>query len=114
MENNTQRRIHKYFFLIVFVSYFSAKFHLRECGNQQYTKRGRKKSPRKSQGSRKVTVQFLDHITKRLDNKFSEILLETPGRSKRGILNGLGSIWKTLTENLDASDGEYYDQCINK
>jgi hypothetical protein len=56
MENNTQRRIHKYFFLIVFVSYFSAKFHLRECGNQQYTKRGRKKSPRKSQGSRKVTV----------------------------------------------------------
>jgi hypothetical protein len=46
MENNTQRRIHKYFFLIVFVSYFSAKFHLRECGNQQYTKRGRKKNHR--------------------------------------------------------------------
>jgi hypothetical protein len=55
----------------------------------------------------KPHVQFLDHITKRLDNKFSEILLETPGRSKRGILNGLGSIWKTLTGNLDASDGEY-------
>jgi hypothetical protein len=62
----------------------------------------------------KPHVQFLDHIIKRLDNKFSEILLETPGRSKRGVLNGLGSIWKTLTGNLDSSDGEYYDQCINK
>jgi hypothetical protein len=62
----------------------------------------------------KPHVHFLDHIMKRLDNKFSEILLETPERSKRGILNDLGSIWKTLTGNLDASDGEYYDQCMDK
>jgi hypothetical protein len=44
----------------------------------------------------------------------NEILLETPERSKRGILNSLGSIWKTLTGNLDSSDGEYYDQRIDK
>jgi hypothetical protein len=34
VKNKTQRRIHKYFFS----HYFSAKFHPRECGNQQYTK----------------------------------------------------------------------------
>jgi hypothetical protein len=59
MENNTQRRIHKYFFLIVFVSYFSAKFHLRECGNQQYTKRGRKKIiEEKSRKSKNYNFHF--------------------------------------------------------
>ncbi|KAJ3642285.1 hypothetical protein Zmor_025085 [Zophobas morio] len=64
----------------------------------------------------KPHVKFLDQIIKRIDNKFSEILLETPEkfRFKRGIIDGLGSIWKAITGNLDAADGEYIEQCINK
>jgi hypothetical protein len=57
MKNKTQRRIHKYFFLIIFVSYFSAKITsegMRQPTTQQM--REKKKSSRKSQGSRKVTI----------------------------------------------------------
>lgn len=56
----------------------------------------------------------LDTISKRISNLLHNILLETPKRVKRGLLNGVGSIWKSITGNLDASDGEYYNQCIDK
>lgn len=56
----------------------------------------------------------LDTISKRISNLLRNIILETPTRVKRGLLNGLGSIFKSITGNLDSTDGEYYSQCINK
>lgn len=56
----------------------------------------------------------LDRISKRIQNQLRNIQLEFPTRFKRGILNGVGSIWKAITGNLDASDGEYFNQCIDK
>ena len=35
-------------------------------------------------------------------------------RSKRGIVNGLGTIVKTLTGNLDAEDGRKYDELFER
>ncbi|XP_050518951.1 uncharacterized protein LOC126893054 [Diabrotica virgifera virgifera] len=35
-------------------------------------------------------------------------------REKRGLINGIGSIWKSITGNLDSSDGEYFNECTNK
>lgn len=35
-------------------------------------------------------------------------------RNKRGILNGVGTVWKSITGNLDSTDGEYFNNCIDK
>lgn len=56
----------------------------------------------------------LDAISKRIGTSLQSIQLETPYRYKRGILNGIGSIWKTIAGNLDAADGEYFNSCIDK
>lgn len=56
----------------------------------------------------------LEIISKRIGNYLRNIQLETSHRQKRGILNGLGSIWKAISGNLDASDGEYFSDCIDK
>lgn len=53
-------------------------------------------------------------ISSRIGSQLRNIQLETPLRHKRGILNGIGTIWKAITGNLDASDGEYFNQCIDK
>lgn len=53
-------------------------------------------------------------ISKRIGSNIKTIQLETSYRYKRGILNGIGSIWKAITGNLDAADGEYFNDCINK
>lgn len=62
-------------------------------------------------------VSLLKQISSSVNLKFSEIMADTKNynpRKKRGILNGIGTIWKSITGNLDASDGEYFNECINK
>lgn len=54
------------------------------------------------------------NITKiKVQNKLSEIIPK-PHRIKRGLIDGLGSIFKSITGNLDASDGERYNNIINQ
>ena len=61
----------------------------------------------------KTHLSLLEQISKTIRTKFDEIYLDTK-RYKRGILNGIGTIFKSITGNLDAEDGEYYSNCINK
>ena len=35
-------------------------------------------------------------------------------RTKRGLINGLGSIFKSISGNLDYADGERYDKLIQE
>lgn len=58
-------------------------------------------------------ISLLTQISQSLQLKVEEIFADTK-RYKRGILNGIGTFWKAITGNLDASDGEYYTNCINK
>ncbi|XP_074026075.1 uncharacterized protein [Leptinotarsa decemlineata] len=48
-----------------------------------------------------------------VENKLIE-LIPHPMRNNRGIINGLGSIFKAISGNLDASDGERYEKLIQK
>ena len=61
----------------------------------------------------KTHLSLLTQISKTIQSKFDEVFLDTK-RYKRGILNGIGTIFKSITGNLDAEDGEYYSNCINK
>lgn len=61
----------------------------------------------------KTHLSLLTQISKSIQSKFEEIYLDTK-RYKRGILNGIGTIFKSITGNLDAEDGQYYSDCINK
>lgn len=57
-----------------------------------------------------LQIEYLSHkITKILDhlNTFE------PNRNKRGLIDGLGSIIKSVTGNLDSSDAVKYDTAIN-
>lgn len=59
-------------------------------------------------------AKTLGAISNRINTNLQSIQLETSRRYKRGILNGIGSIWKAISGNLDAADGEYFNDCINK
>lgn len=63
-------------------------------------------------------ISLLKQISDTVNLKYSEILADTKNyhtnRRKRGLINGLGSIWKSISGNLDASDGEYFNDCIDK
>lgn len=56
-------------------------------------------------------LKILGFIENRVENKLKEILPQPP-RIKRGLIDGLGSIFKSITGNLDANDGERYNQLI--
>lgn len=58
-------------------------------------------------------LKLLNLTQNRVENKLTEIIPHT-GRVKRGIINGLGSIFKTITGNLDASDGIRYENLIKE
>ncbi|XP_045487755.1 uncharacterized protein LOC123689889 [Pieris rapae] len=59
-----------------------------------------------------ISKARLQHLTEKLDK--ASLLLNTlkPGRVKRGLINGLGSIIKSVTGNLDYSDAIKYDEAI--
>lgn len=62
-------------------------------------------------------ISLLGQISDSISLKFKEIFAGTrryTKRQKRGLINGIGAIWKSITGNLDASDGEYFNNCINK
>ena len=59
----------------------------------------------------KTYINILKFNCEQLSNK---IKILTSHRSKRGIINGLGTIVKTFTGNLDAEDGRRYDEMFEK
>lgn len=62
-------------------------------------------------------VSLLRQISQSINLKYREVNSETRNyafREKRGVFNGIGTVWKSITGNLDASDGEYFNECINK
>lgn len=61
----------------------------------------------------KTHISLLAQTSDSIRNKFSEIFMDTR-RQKRGILNGAGTLFKAITGNLDASDGEFFTDSINK
>ncbi|XP_074031912.1 uncharacterized protein [Leptinotarsa decemlineata] len=65
----------------------------------------------------KTHTSLLTQISDSLQVKFRDIFTDTEKfekRTKRGLINGAGTFWKAITGNLDASDGEYFTDCINK
>lgn len=63
-------------------------------------------------------VKILNVTKKDVENRLYEILpienLYPKLRVKRGLINGLGSVFKAITGNLDASDGERFESLIQK
>ena len=58
-------------------------------------------------------LKILKITQERVENKIKEILPH-PQRNKRGLVNVVGSVFKAVTGNLDASDGERYENLIKK
>lgn len=56
--------------------------------------------------------KVINMIKENVETKLSEILPQT--RQKRGLINGIGSIFKSITGNLDADDGIRYDKLIQQ
>lgn len=57
--------------------------------------------------------KILNFTQSKVEDKLLEILPH-PLRIKRGLINGLGSIFKSISGNLDANDGERYDRLIHE
>lgn len=64
----------------------------------------------------KTHYSLLNQISQSLNLKYEEVYADTKlgYRSKRGLINGVGSFWKAISGNLDSSDGEYFNECIDK
>lgn len=58
-------------------------------------------------------LQILNVTMTKTETKLLEIIPH-PKRIKRGLINGIGSIFKAITGNLDAADGERYEHLINQ
>lgn len=56
-------------------------------------------------------LKLLKLIQDRVESKIKEIIPH-PKRTKRGLVNALGSVFKAVTGNLDANDGERYENLI--
>lgn len=59
------------------------------------------------------SLALLQFIQQRVETNLNQVLPH-PNRLKRGLINGIGSIFKGITGNLDASDGIRYDELIKK
>lgn len=63
-------------------------------------------------------MKILNTTKHNVENKVYEILpienIYRNSRIKRGLINGLGSVFKAITGNLDASDGERFEDLIQK
>lgn len=78
--------------------------------SMQLTKFGKEYSNEMS--NYKNIVESLISITR---IKFNQLISEdNPKRQKRGLVNGLGSIIKAITGNLDSEDAERYDIAIKQ
>lgn len=60
-----------------------------------------------------IYIQLLGITQSRVEEKIKEII-PYPNRTKRGLINILGSAFKAISGNLDASDGERYDKIIRE
>jgi hypothetical protein len=59
--------------------------------------------------------RFINHTINIINEKLEIVFVDKAyvTRNKRGIFNGLGTVLKTITGNLDANDGEKYDEIID-
>lgn len=55
----------------------------------------------------------IDYLTNKLGKVKQQLKSLEPNRAKRGIVDGLGSIIKSITGNLDQSDAEKYNKAIS-
>lgn len=69
---------------------------------------------------KKLTTEFdnydkiINYLQQTINEKFNNINVQSINkRTKRGLINGLGSIVKSISGNLDAEDGRKYDKIIN-
>lgn len=58
-------------------------------------------------------LQILKITKEKAEQKLAEIIPH-PSRFKRGLINAVGSIFKVVSGNLDASDGERYENLIRQ
>lgn len=56
-------------------------------------------------------IQMIEHMLKAIEGRLFASTL--PRRQKRGLLNGLGSVVKFITGNLDANDEEKFNQILH-
>lgn len=54
----------------------------------------------------------IDHLSDRLAKAAIQLLSLEPNRQKRGLIDGLGSVIKSITGNLDYKDAIKYDEII--
>ena len=58
-------------------------------------------------------IKILKITQDRVENKLNDIIPHSL-RVKRGLVNGFGTLFKSVTGNLDASDGERYESLIRE
>lgn len=57
-----------------------------------------------------IPLELVSHRISIIDEKLYNVLV--PRRHKRGLINGVGSLIKFITGNLDANDAEKYDSIL--
>lgn len=66
----------------------------------------------------KLKLTFIEQNPYLISTKYGEVFSDTKNyyldRKKSGQLNNLSNVWKTITVNLNASDGEYFNVYTNK
>ncbi|XP_028167798.1 uncharacterized protein LOC114364678 [Ostrinia furnacalis] len=55
----------------------------------------------------------IDYLGNKLNKVLKQLRSLEPNRAKRGIVDGLGSVIKSITGNLDHTDAEKYNKVIN-
>lgn len=59
-------------------------------------------------------LKILRFLENEINTKLTAIIPNSYKREKRGLINGLGSIFKSITGNLDSTDAERYDKLIEE
>lgn len=66
--------------------------------------------PDKFKESVQIKFRLIEHMLLQAEERLQNSIL--PRRQRRGLINGLGSLIKFITGNLDSSDAEKYDSII--